>query len=183
MPTAILSGNLFLGYVAVHILKHSSSKISGSQGCFILVRVHPPPNRLTQCVPPLVGSTGDTGERRDVEVLVEIASLRPLEREGEDLGPWDFAKNQEKVHSASQSWKTGPDRHGRQRPCTHHHGTHTHGSQSLAPQQPPRWVHWTDWTTGFRKKKKISASRRLVARLPRTSETVDQTLNKLGAET
>lgn len=32
-------------------------------------------------------------------------------------------------------------------------------------------------------KKKISASRRLVARLPRTRETVDQTLNKLGAET
>lgn len=159
MPTAILSGNLFLGCVAVHILKHSSSKISGSQDCFILVRVHPPPNRLTQCVPPLVGSTGGTGERRDVEVLVEIASLRPPEREGEDLGPWDIAENQEKVHSASQSWRTGPDRHGRhgrQRPCTHHHGTHTHGSQSLAPQQPPRWVHWTDWTRGFRKKKKKS---------------------------
>ena len=51
----------------------------------VLLWLGPILDRLTSSILPLIGSTRDTGERGDIEVLVVAARLRLPEREEEGL--------------------------------------------------------------------------------------------------
>lgn len=54
---------------------------------------------------------------------MEAARLGPPEREGDDLGPRNFAEDQEKERGTGRDWRARFGHHGHRRPGTRHHGT------------------------------------------------------------
>lgn len=108
--TAVLQRNPLRRW-RLTFLKHSSrrrkgvSATPGTGHCTkagVFVWPGPTPNHLTLGVLPLVGSTGDTGESGDIEILVVAAGLGLLEREGEGLCLGDGREDQLEEHSHSR---------------------------------------------------------------------------------
>lgn len=80
-------------------------------------------NRLTLGILLLVVPTGDTGERRDIEVLVVVTRFRLPERQGVDLGLGDAREDQQEESSRSPGGEAPPTRHGHPSPSARLHGT------------------------------------------------------------